>query len=77
MIACVVAADLAHIAEVFEHGQDGFQNPAQRLAAVIRLEDDGTAEDHILAQQGDGGVEITGFDRATERMHHLTTSLIN
>ena len=25
-----VGADLAHIAEVFEHRQDGFQNPAHR-----------------------------------------------
>jgi hypothetical protein len=34
-------------------------------------------EDHILAQQGDGGVEVTRFDRASKRVHHLTTSIVN
>jgi hypothetical protein len=72
-----VGADLPHVAEVFEYRQDGFQKPAHRFAAVIRLEDNGAAEDHILAHQGDCGVEITRFDRATERVHHLTTSLVN
>ena len=72
-----VGADLAHIAEVFEHRHDGCQQPAHRFAAVIRLEDNGAAKDDILAHQCDGGVEITRFDRATEGVHHLTTSLVN
>jgi hypothetical protein len=38
---------------------------------------DGTVEDHVFAQQGYGGIEVAGFDRATERVHHLTTSIVN
>ena len=69
-----VGADLAHVTEVLEHHHDGFQDSAHRFAAVVGLEDDGAAEDHILAQQRDGSIEITGFDRAAERVHHVITS---
>ncbi len=73
----LIAADLACVTEVFEHRRDGFQQPAHRLAAVIRLEDGGAAKNHVLAHQGDGGIDVHCFDRATERMHHLTTSIVN
>jgi hypothetical protein len=77
VVAGVVGADLAYVAEVFEHHQNGIKKPAHRFTAVIRLEDGGAAKDHVLAHESDGGVEITRFDGAAEGMHHLTTSIIN
>ena len=72
-----VGTDFADIAEVFEHGHHGCQQPAHRFATVIWLEHGGAAKDDVLAHQCNGSVEITRFDRATEGVHHLTTSLVN
>ena len=74
VIARVVAADLADIPEVLKHHHDRLQDPPQRLAALIRREHDGTAEDDVFAKQGYRGIDVAGFDRATKRVHQLTTS---
>ena len=68
VIARVLAADFADIAEVLEHRHHRFQDLPQRLPPVIRREDNRAAKDHVLAKQGDGGVEIPGFDGAAEGM---------
>ncbi len=69
VVARVVGTDLADVPEVLEHRQDGLQDQPHRLAALVRPEHDGAVEHDVFAKERHGGVEVTGFDRAPERVH--------
>ena len=69
VVARVVGTDLADVPEVLEHLQDGAKDQPQRLAALVRLEHDGAFEHHVFTKERHCGVEVTGFDRAPERVH--------
>ena len=78
---CVVrrigSADLAHIAEVREHPGDGVQDHSGGGPAVVGLERNGAAEDDVLAQHGDGGVNVACFESGAKRVHDLTSLIVN
>ena len=66
--------DLAEIVEILEDARNPPDQLCDRLTPAVGPEHDGAPELDVLGEQPRGRLDVTGFDRNTERMHGVPPS---